>query len=517
VIPTKDNPRKIRKDDPAFKEFCANVKALGVLEPVLVRPHPREKGKYDLRAGARRHAAAIEAGFKDIPAIVKELDDKQALEITVCENLHREDLTPLEEAKGIQSLLDAKWEVKAIAANLGKSPSWVLRRAALNSLAPEWCKALESQEYLGWSAAHAELIARLPADVQLRLLEDNSLKWCGTLRELENRLANITRELKRAPWGIDDATLDPKAGACSACQKRSSCKPGLFDDDGVSDAKVKTDDRCLDDACWNSKARAHLARTRDRLAKEHGLVQLVTEYYGKSDLGHTLPAYNVERCKKTDKGAVCCLMVDGKAPGNVFWAKPKSDSSTGGGRKARPLGADGRPKPLPLAKRREELNLRREVLVNDKLYDVVINIEWDKSGLSEDQLWRLLATFGTEDRYADTRSFCGSDNGTGEDWARFAGMQRDHAVAEAWRQVRGVLVSRMNFCPPEENILTNEHEAIAKLLKIDLAKLRVEAAKEIPEPRSWANLKADGTPKTEASAKLKVEKKPAAKKPAEKK
>lgn len=136
VIPTPDNPRTIDPYSPAMKELTKNIEEVGILSPVLVRPHPEKPGCYDLRAGERRWRAAKLLGMKTINAIVREMSDQDAKKITVIENLHREDLSPLEEGRGIQTLLDAGWETKAIAAELGKAPSWVVRRAQLTKLSP---------------------------------------------------------------------------------------------------------------------------------------------------------------------------------------------------------------------------------------------------------------------------------------------------------------------------------------------------------------------------------------------
>jgi ParB/RepB/Spo0J family partition protein len=507
VIPTKDNPRQIRKDDPAFKEFCANVKALGVLEPVLCRPHPTLKGKYDMRAGARRHAAAVAAGFKEIPAIVKELDDQQALEITVCENLHREDLTPMEESKGVQSLLDGGWEVKAIAAQIGKSPTWVVRRARLTKLSRKLAgMANNPNEALSaWPAAHLELLASLPADIQDVWMKDHA--WLNRqdppdLGHLEEMIGNWTHRLGLAKWALDDAALDPKAGPCTACTKRSSCTPGLFADFDEPAEKVKSKELCLDPQCWGAKRLALVERQKMQIAQEHKIAPILVNgedaYRTYDCCPGAVELHELTKCSQQTPGAKPCLIASGSDIGKVFWGRP---GGQGRGGRTRPVGKDGKPKPRALAERRKELNLRREALVNKALVELVEEEkdEWAKVGLTEEQLFRLVAAFGTIESNATTTYSTGR-----EDWGNYhKSAERKKMLAGLWDQVCPVLVQRLNFFPPLFNVPIREHEELCKLLKIDLAKLRADAVREIPEPKSWAHLKADGSPKTAAPAKAK--------------
>jgi ParB family transcriptional regulator, chromosome partitioning protein len=103
------NPRQPRKyiDPEGLKELTESVRRHGVLEPILVRPVGES---YELIAGERRTKAASKAGLKSIPAVVLEVDDAQALEIAVVENLQREDINPVEETDAILSLLSSRLE-----------------------------------------------------------------------------------------------------------------------------------------------------------------------------------------------------------------------------------------------------------------------------------------------------------------------------------------------------------------------------------------------------------------------
>ena len=110
-----------------------------------------------------------------IPAIVRTLDDKAALEITVIENMQREDLHPIEEARGLKDLLDVGYTADDAAARPGKSRAWIACRAQLARLIPELATAaLGEDEHLDlsrWSVRALELVARLPEPTQQMLWE----------------------------------------------------------------------------------------------------------------------------------------------------------------------------------------------------------------------------------------------------------------------------------------------------------------------------------------------------------
>ena len=98
-------------DETKLEELAQTIKQYGVLEPLLVRKLPR-KNQYELVAGGRRYRAAKKAGLTEVPVIVRELSDEQALEIALIENLQREDLNPVEETEGILQLLAKRLKIK---------------------------------------------------------------------------------------------------------------------------------------------------------------------------------------------------------------------------------------------------------------------------------------------------------------------------------------------------------------------------------------------------------------------
>lgn len=336
LIPTTDNPRRLRSTDPAVLELAESIKAHGVLQPVLARPHPhpKKKGKFDLRAGARRHMAAGIAGLTEIPTIVRELDDRAALEITVTENLQREDLTPMEEAKGVQSLLDQDRTYEQVAEQIGRSPSWVARRARLTHLSDQWRALLDNPDngMSAWPASVLELVARLEAPAQDELLTDNP--WLASDDEpvtadlIRGLVDEMLRDMKAAAWKLDDADLIPAAGACSECSKRTSQRQYLFED--MANPKA---DCCIDAACWHDKAVAFLTKVHAELQEKHGEIAYLHMGYNDAAVpaefkGNAAAHYEYEGCKKSEKGAVPCLHVNGPGTGKWFWGRKPTRKDT---------------------------------------------------------------------------------------------------------------------------------------------------------------------------------------------
>ncbi len=103
VIANPNQPRKEFSEE-ALEELTESIKAKGVLQPVLVRPMPGQRGKYELVAGERRLRASKLAGLTEIPALVREMTDLESMAVALIENLQREDLNPIEEARGYQEL-----------------------------------------------------------------------------------------------------------------------------------------------------------------------------------------------------------------------------------------------------------------------------------------------------------------------------------------------------------------------------------------------------------------------------
>lgn len=175
LVPNPDQPRRSFGD---MGDLVSSIKEKGVLEPVLVRP---TGGKYEIIAGERRYRASVEAGLSQIPCVEIDVDDRGVLEISLIENLQRRDLSPFEEADGLQKLCDKfLYTHEDVGKKLGKSRSSVTETLTLNHIPHELREKCRS---LGISARSTLLqIARQPNEEAMLTLIDE-IKHAGLTRD----------------------------------------------------------------------------------------------------------------------------------------------------------------------------------------------------------------------------------------------------------------------------------------------------------------------------------------------
>lgn len=498
IEPSPHNPRRFRKDDAELASLAESIRAKGVLQPILVRPLPDPMGAgstaFELIAGERRWRASKAADRETIPAIVREgLTDQEALELTVLENLQREDLSPLEEAAGVASLLAGGKPIAEVADQLGKPLSWVARRARLASLSPKW-RALagnaESQ-VSSWPASWLELVARIDPGAQDEFLAGHSVlisrdNWnTWDLGQLQRSLSEQTHELALAPWDARDVTLLPVVGACLSCPKRSSVNPGLFDEEEmVKGKRVAARDRCLDAVCWGRKADQHLEQIGAELVSKHPT--LVIAVAGDKN---KLPAFARGRSvvqswegnegKKGDPGVVPVLYVDGQRRGALVWKKFASPSKVAKSRAT----AGEKPAPKPMAERRAQLEGRRQALAMEATIAALKKAKTPATGV----LLRFLRAFGTDDNHSHPL------HGGGSLGAPKNGLGLPQAKAEEflWASVVKVIAARWDRTRKWNGTggvvkLLPEIEAVCAMAGVDQAPFYAAAVKDLPEPKSWS-------------------------------
>lgn len=141
LAPGRFQPRR-RFDEANLRELADSIARNGVMQPIVVRLNPDAKDKYEIIAGERRWRAAQRAGLDTVPVVIRELTDKQALELALIENIQRQDLTPLEEAEGYQRLCDEfAYTQEELAQAVGKSRSHIANLTRLLAL-PEAVKTM---------------------------------------------------------------------------------------------------------------------------------------------------------------------------------------------------------------------------------------------------------------------------------------------------------------------------------------------------------------------------------------
>ena len=153
IVVNPYQPRKVF-DEESIQELAASIKEHGILQPIIVR----KKGKkYELVVGERRFRATQLASLDDIPAIIKSFSDQQMMELSILENLQREDLTPIEEAEAYQTLIDKlSFTQEELAKRLGKSRPHIANHIRLLGL-PETIRQLMNEGKLSMGHGRALL------------------------------------------------------------------------------------------------------------------------------------------------------------------------------------------------------------------------------------------------------------------------------------------------------------------------------------------------------------------------
>jgi len=263
---SKLNPR--RSTDPAkMAELVESVRTYGVLQPLVVRRNGTGES-LEVIAGHRRLKAALEAGLQELPVVIRNLDDRQAVELMIVENLQREDLHPLEEAECYRQLHEVHGHpIEELAAQVGKSKAYIYNRLQLSRL-PDEARKLFQEGRL--TAATAQLVTKLSPDQQVEAARTfagkdpktgKPARWNRepmTLTEAKDSARDFMTWLSNAPWKLNDAELVPAAGPCSTCPKRTGAQPELW-----GETRDRTD-ACLDRECFAAKRDSFRSRVIER-------------------------------------------------------------------------------------------------------------------------------------------------------------------------------------------------------------------------------------------------------------
>ncbi|GKS96918.1 ParB/RepB/Spo0J family partition protein [Acidovorax sp. SUPP2825] len=263
LAPSKTNRKAFEPE--AMQLLAASIKTYGILQPLLIRPLPSYRlqetfgdpetrhATHEIIAGERRYRAARIAGLSVLPVLIKTVDGALPQVMQLLENIQREDLKPLDEALGIEALVQEHGYTRdQIAEALGRSRSHVFESQRLLHLCPDAIAALQSGSL---TRSVALIVAQRPtAALQTEFTQrvltggpDGGPMSYRSAKDLAAR--SYQTDLAGAPFALDDAALCAKAGACSRCPKRTGATPELFD---RSHADV-----CTDVACFGAKKEAH--------------------------------------------------------------------------------------------------------------------------------------------------------------------------------------------------------------------------------------------------------------------
>ena len=193
IEPNRDQPRK-EFDSEALSELADSIPQHGVLQPLLLRP--RLTGGYRIVAGERRWRAARMAGLTEVPAIIREMSDAEEMLFALIENLQREDLTPLEEARGYRTLIEAQdFTQEEVSKAVGKSRPAITNALRLLNLPEDIQGMLERGEI---TAGHARTLLSFKSQEDMRLGAQKA-KDGASVRELEALAKRLNEKKESLP------------------------------------------------------------------------------------------------------------------------------------------------------------------------------------------------------------------------------------------------------------------------------------------------------------------------------
>ena len=270
IVVSKTNPRK-HFDQESITELAASVKEKGVIQPIVLRP----KGKqYELVCGERRYRASVIVKDADptrdsIPAIIRELNDEEVLQLQIIENLQRKDVHPMDEAVAFKALMAVKgFDVAEIAKRIGKGPGYVAQRLKLNDLIDEFQKAFYQNRL---NLTETLKLCRLSTSDQKEIWDEEEYGDNTQEIELNNwMLKKYQRNLTDAPFDIKDPSLNETMGACSGCAFNSASNVLLFPD--------AVNAICTNSKCYHGKADISFNKLFEEAKNDSTIVLVSTEY-----------------------------------------------------------------------------------------------------------------------------------------------------------------------------------------------------------------------------------------------
>ena len=240
------NPEQPRLafDEATLEELAASIREHGVLQPILVRPI--DSGRYQLIAGERRWRASRIAGLQTIPALVEDIDDDTALEISIIENLQREDISPLDEASMYDRMIrDHGYSIRKLADKLGKDKGYLENRLRLADAPPEVRELVSLRKD---TLSHAYELMKVQDPKRRKRLADQVARNELSLVKLRERIEG------RRPRAANDASLAqavPDDGAVAPAEpvpgtdlgwNRPATGPAQLGDDSLVSAKQQLND-----------------------------------------------------------------------------------------------------------------------------------------------------------------------------------------------------------------------------------------------------------------------------------
>ena len=269
IQPNTFNPRNDFKGE-SLNELAESIRQQGVIQPIALRPIA-DTDRFEIIFGERRYRASLLAEKETIPAVVYEVDEAVAEEMSIAENLQRENITPTEEANAFQRLINTgRHDVQSLSVQFGKSTAYIRTRLKFANLIPELARMLDADEI---TVSVASEICRYSEDVQRdvynsHMENDNYCSWRGLkASELAKRIENeYTTSLCR--YKFDKS-------ACAVCP-HNTCNILLFIEEG-------DEGNCANRQCLTEKHNAYVLETALALIGEHPNAPILQSQYNQNE------------------------------------------------------------------------------------------------------------------------------------------------------------------------------------------------------------------------------------------
>jgi ParB/RepB/Spo0J family partition protein len=463
------NPRR-RIDKDSIESLADSIRTQDIIEPLVVRA---VGNKYEIVCGERRYRAAKVAKLNELPCLVRELTDEQVLDIQIHENLHREDVHPMDEAYGYQFLKEKLGcETKELALRVGKTEGYVLNRLRLNQLIKAAQKDIDDGHL---PLTYALEIAKYTHEIQ-KVIYGEVYRKQGTykgneyvmepikgelvpLRSLLEWInTNVHHLLSKAPFDTKATNLRPDGLACTKCAERTGAVVSLFDA-----GQIGKKDACLNPACYTKKSETHVIVRRRELADERKVdpveVPIVRSWCysdGKGYLG-TESAIVISGAKRNNDSRECEKTVSGidieaenfgrtvqvclKRSGcKVHWPDPRTPSNGNAPQAAERSAAEED------AERLESHRARREEIWNSKVAEAVrvrvFKLAAEKferkfriSDVGTDLLPQLTARFWLMTSSGDQNNLNGVVRRLISEWESEADIKRGIDLSNNWKLI----------------------------------------------------------------------------------
>ncbi len=282
IIPGKYQPREDFGEE-ALQELSDSIKAQGVIQPIVIRPI--ESGQYEIIAGERRWRASKLAGKDTVPSIIREVDDKTALEMALIENIQRDDLKPMEEAKALQQLKDEfKLKNKEVADAVGKGADVVNKLLSLLKL-PECLKVLYERGVKSPDVLNelAKAYKKNPEETESFVFGKDSITRKEAREFLNREITEAGNEEKNAPARFPDKNNSGSENDLNSNSENFGDEVGNnssenFSKDPSKEDKSKDDDNEIDQGELTSWPKGKTISDPEQMTKP----LLIVEYDGRS-------------------------------------------------------------------------------------------------------------------------------------------------------------------------------------------------------------------------------------------